>query len=131
MSDEEKKEQIGTCKYCGQTKMIQTIAPVSQAELDNMATDMCLCPEAEKERRKKERKAKIDAFINHNFKSEWLKNDIYGAIDMIWDAEHKREGTHQSITLQPSEDETIKIWKDADYNLRIKAKTVDNCELKV
>ena len=131
MSDEENREQISTCKFCGQTKMIQTVAPVSQAELDNMATDMCMCPEADKERRKKERKAKIDVFINNNFKDEELKEDIHGAIDMIWDSEHKRKHTHQSITLQPSEDETIKIWKDADFNLRIKAKTVDNCELKV
>lgn len=131
MSDEEKKEQIGTCQFCGQSKMIQTIAPVSQAELDAMATDMCMCPEAEKARRKKERKAKIDEFVNHNFKDEELREDIHNMVDMIWDSEHKRKHTHQAITLQPSEDMTIKIWKDADFNLRIKAKTVDDCELKV
>lgn len=130
MPDEE-KQQIGTCKFCGQTKMIQTVAPVSQAELDNMATDMCMCPEADKERRKKERKAKIEEFINHNFKDEELRQDIHDAISLVWDPEHKRQHTHNSISLQPSEEMTIKIWKDADFNLRIKAKTVDDCELKV
>lgn len=129
MSDENK--QIGTCKFCGQTKMIQTIAPVSQAELDAMATDMCMCPDADKERRKKERQAKIEEFINHNFKDEELREDIHGAVSMIWDPEHKRKHTLSSITLQPSEEMTIKIWKDADFNLRIKAKTVDDYELKV
>lgn len=131
MSDEEKKEQIGTCKYCGQTKMIQTVAPVSQAELDNMATDMCMCPEAEKERRKKERKERIADFVDKHFKDEELRADIHDAIDKIWDPEHRRKHTLTSISLQPSEDMTIKIWKDADFNLRIKAKTVDDCELKV
>lgn len=130
MSDENNM-QIGTCRFCGQTKTIQTIAPVSQNELDNMATDMCMCPEAEKLRRKTERKGKIEQFINHNFKDDELKADIHNAIDMIWDSEHKRHTTHQSITLQPTEEMTIKIWKDADFNLRIKAKTVDDCELKV
>ena len=131
MSDEE-KEQIGFCKFCGQSRVVHTVSDdLNQLELDLLATDLCTCPDADKERRKKERKERIADFVDKHFKDEELRADIHDAIDKIWDPEHRRKHTLTSISLQPSEDMTIKIWKDADFNLRIKAKTVDNCELKV
>lgn len=123
MSDEEKKEQIGTCKYCGQTKMIQTIAPVSQAELDNMATDMCMCPEAKTERRKKERKAKIDAYINKHF-SPQTADFVHNAVEMV------EQFIVDKISIN-MDSKTYTIWIDSDSWLHIKMQKREDDELKV
>ena len=66
MSDEEKMP-IGKCRFCGQTAIIQTVGEISQDERDIMATDKCMCPEAQSERRKKERREAIEKFVRKNF----------------------------------------------------------------
>ena len=50
---EEMQGNKGFCAYCGQAVFIQTVGEVGQDELDRMATDKCMCPQAQSERRKK------------------------------------------------------------------------------
>ena len=123
MSDEKKKEQIGTCQFCGQTQMIQTIAPVSQAELDAMATDKCMCPEAKTERRKKERKAKIDAYINKHFNPQ-TADFVHKAVEMV------EQFIVDKISIN-MDSKTYTIWIDSDSWLHIKMQKREDDELKV
>ena len=125
MSDE-KKEQIGRCRFCGQTRMLETVGELSQDELDNMATDLCNCPEADTIRRKKERQDKIDEFVEMHFKGH-IKDKIYEAIEEVTTLGN---GINE-IAYKTADDMSIRVYVDADYYLHIKAKVVDDYELKV
>lgn len=47
MSNFENTKQMGTCRFCGQTFMIETISgEATEAQLEEHATQMCNCPEA-------------------------------------------------------------------------------------
>lgn len=120
MPDEEK--QIGTCKFCGQTQMIQTVAPVSQEELDVMATDKCMCPEAKAARRKKERKAKIDAYINKHFSADMVEF-VNKAVEMV------ESFVVDKVSIN-MDSKTYTIWIDSDSWLHIKMQKREDDELK-
>ena len=88
---EEMKPKTGTCAFCGQSVFVDTIGEVTQAELDSMATDKCMCPDAQSERRKKERKAKIEAYINKHF-NERIGKFVREAIAMVVKPAHMTAG---------------------------------------
>ena len=116
----------GTCQYCGQSRIIETVGEVSQAERDAMATDLCYCPEADQLRRKKERQDKIDMFVADHFKGH-IKDKIYEAIDEVTESGN---GILE-IGFKTADDMNIRVYVDSDYYLHIKAKVVDDYELKV
>ena len=116
-------EAIGTCKYCGQTAMITTVAEVSQAELDCMATDKCMCQEAQSERRKKERKEKLREYIRKTF-DEPLDKFIHDAFEIV-DDQHVDD-----VTIKTGS-KSIKIWRDSDLFTHIKTKRTEDEEFKV
>lgn len=121
---EKKFKPIGTCAFCGQTKVIETIGVVSQAELDRMATETCLCKEAQADKIKKARKIKISNFINKKFPEEKLAKEIIKLTELVEDA------TFEEVQLKLYRDKVIKIWKDADSNINIRVKRTENDELK-
>lgn len=123
---EKKKEKIGTCAYCGQTRIIETIGDVdlTQAELDAMATERCVCPPAQEEKRKKARKKKINDFVTKKFNSPKLQEEIFSIIPSIED------DTFEEVTLKLYPDLNVRIWKDSYSNLIIKIKRTENNELK-
>ena len=116
-------EGIGTCKYCGQTAMITTVAEVSQAELDCMATDKCMCQEAQSESRKKERKEKLQQYIKKTFE-EPLDRFIHDAFEIV-DDQHVDD-----VTVRTGS-KSIKIWRDSDLFTHIKTKRTEDEEFKV
>ena len=120
----EKFEKIGTCAYCGQTRTIETIGEVSQAELDEMATDRCLCSEAQSAKRKKARRAKIDEFIKKKFITPEMVGFMQNAIKFVED------GTFEDATIKLYGSKTVKIWMDADSFLHIRIKRTEDDELK-
>lgn len=122
MSDEEKKN-IGTCAYCGQTAIIDTVGEVSQAELDSMATDKCMCKEAQSERRKNERRAKITAYIDKHFNLE-VAGMVTKAVELV----ETYAVDKVSINM---DSKTYTIWMDADSWLHIKMQKREDDELKV
>lgn len=123
MADKELKK-IGTCAYCGQTRVIETLGEVTQKELDRMATERCLCQGAQGEKRKKARKAKINEFIRKKFPHEKLAGEIFMVIDTVED------DTFEEVTLKLYPDKNVRIWKDSDSNLHIKIKRIEDDELK-
>ena len=120
----EKMEKIGTCAYCGQTRAIETIGEVTQAELDVMAKERCLCQEAQAEKRKKARKAKIKEFIHKKFPYEKLAGEILMLVDCVLDS------TFEDATIKLYKDKVVRIWKDSDSYIRIKIKRTEDDELK-
>ena len=123
---EKKKEKIGTCAYCGQTRIIETIGDVelTQAELDAMATDRCTCVPAQEEKRKKARKKKINDFVTKKFSSPKLQGEIFEIINTV------EEDTLEEVTLKLYPDMNVRIWKDSYSNLHIKIKRTEDDELK-
>lgn len=120
---EEMKPKTGTCAFCGQSIFVNPIGEVTQAELDSMATDKCMCPEAQSERRKKERKAKIEAYINKHF-DERLGKYVREAIAMVEDFEVDKISINY-------DSKTLTIWLDSDSWLHLKIHHREDDELKV
>ena len=120
----EKMEKIGTCAYCGQTRAIETIGEVTQAELDVMATERCLCQEAQAEKRKKAMEAKIKEFIHKKFPYEKLAGEILMLVDCVLDS------TFEDVKIKLYKDKVVRIWKDSDNSIRIKIKRTEDDELK-
>jgi hypothetical protein len=102
--------------------MIQTVAPVSQEELDDMATDKCMCPKAKTARRKKERKAKIDAYINKHFKADMVEF-VNKAVEMV------EAFVVDKVSIN-MDSKTYTIWIDSDSWLHIKMQKREDDELK-
>lgn len=121
---EEMQGNKGFCAYCGQAVFIQTVGEVGQDELDRMATDKCMCPQAQSERRKKERKEKIGKYVDKHFDVN-MGLFIESLIKMVEDQELT------NVTLQLPDERVCKIWLDSDSYLHIKVKKVDDDELKV
>lgn len=120
---EEMTPKTGTCHYCGQSIFVNPIGEVTQAELDSMATDKCMCPEAQSERRKKERKAKIEAYINKHF-NERMGKFVREAIAMVEDFEVDKISINY-------DSKTLTIWLDSDSWLHLKIQQREDDELKV
>lgn len=121
MSDESK---LGFCKYCGQSQIIETLGDVGQEERDLIATDKCHCPEAESERRRKEREEKIKAYVNKHF-TDTQEAFVLDCIEQVktWDS-----GIDE-VTIKSGCKQT-KIWIDADEYIRLKTKETEDDELK-
>ena len=121
MSDENKN--VGVCAYCGQSLFIETLGVVTQAERNEIATNKCMCPEAQSERRKKERKAKIEAYIKKHFSPE--KEDfIRASIGMVESFEVDKVSINYDA-------KTCTIWLDSDSWLHLKIQHREDDELKV
>ena len=120
---EEMTPKTGTCHYCGQSIFVNPIGEVTQAELDSMATDKCMCPEAQSERRKKERKAKIEAYINKHF-NERMGKFVREAIALVEDFEVDKISINY-------DSKTLTIWLDSDSWLHLKIQHREDDELKV
>lgn len=65
--EKEEGAQIGYCDFCHQGMTIQTVGEVTQQKLNEIATSKCECPEAKSERRKIERREKVNKYVEKNF----------------------------------------------------------------
>ena len=125
MGKEEKNGQTGVCQYCGQSMIIQTVGDdLTQGELDAKATDLCNCPEAQSERRKRERRERIDHYVKKHFDPD-LREFIKRAIKMVEDQDVS------DFNVKLTDDRMVKIWLDSDAYIHVKVKKVEDEELKV
>ena len=123
MSETEMQPKTGTCAFCGQSIFVDTIGEVSQAERDAMATDKCKCPEAQSEKRKKERRAKIDAYIKKHFDVS-MEQFVQDSIKMVEDYVVDKVSINY-------DSKTCTIWLDSDSWLHLKIQHREDDELKV
>lgn len=83
MSQEnEEVAQIGYCDFCHQGMTIQTVGEASQERLNIIATNKCMCPEAKSERRKIERREKVNSYVEKNF-SEDAAPTIKSLVELV------------------------------------------------
>lgn len=117
-------EKTGTCAYCHQSMMIETVGEVSQEEVDIMVTEKCKCPEAATARRKKERKEKIDRFIKRQFDPDTALF-IRTVIKMVEDEDIC------DFSCKFPDERVTKIWLDSKLYLHIQVKKNLDDELTV
>lgn len=103
----------GCCEYCGQTVLLDggdnLPFPLTEAELNEMATKKCSCPQAKSERRKAETREKINEFIETEVAEE-ARDFVRAAVDMI------KGYQCDSICLQTNDGwkVTVKLNKDSE-----------------
>lgn len=59
--------QAGSCRFCGQMAQIETLFPWPQEKLDEAATEMCKCGEAQNYTSRKKRVEKAKRTIERQF----------------------------------------------------------------
>lgn len=76
----------GKCKYCGQIAMIDCPEGFTQEEVDEEATKICKCPEAQAMSIKEYNRTSAAAFIKDAFKSdEYMQDFMTNTVDAVMD----------------------------------------------
>lgn len=122
---EQNEAQTGYCEYCHQGQLIETVGECSQERLNEIATEKCSCPEAKIERRKKERREKVDKYIKNNFCEDAVPA-MKGLVELV---EH---GEFDQVVITHGLDgwkTTIKTDKDG-YLVITKKRTVQGESLR-
>ena len=115
-------KQIGFCKYCGQSRIIEAPEGFSTADLNEQASDECDCDEA---RRQRERRAKMEAA------GMWAQNMFSkenGQLQTVLCAIRSTfEGSIDYVTIKIGK-KTHKIDTDSDGMIRIRSTFRDSNE---
>lgn len=115
-------KQIGFCKYCGQSRIIEAPEGFSAADLNEQASDECDCDEA---RRQRERRAKMEAA------GMWAQNMFSkenGQLQTVLCAIRSTfEGSIDYVTIKIGK-KTHKIDTDSDGMIRIRSTFRDSNE---
>lgn len=61
------KEELGACRFCGQTRMLHIVGPWDKEKCNEAATEMCECTQAVTYTKRKSRKEKVTKAIEENF----------------------------------------------------------------
>jgi hypothetical protein len=83
---------------------------LTQAEVDAMVTDQCMCPEAKSQRRKAETEAKIADFIEAEVTPE-AQDFVRAAVDMV------RSHQCESATIQTNDGWKICVKLSKDFEI--------------
>ena len=106
--------KTGACRYCGQTRAFDVREAVSDAELDEMATEQCDCAEAKLQRERQERLETAKRWAQREFEAtEDLLRTVQSAIKAAF------EGVADHVTVKVGRN-TYKIDTDSDGLIRIK-----------
>ena len=126
MSNYEDTRQMGVCRFCGQTFMIETISgEASDAQLEEHATQMCNCPEAKAYQGVLEAKDKAIRNIKVLFEK------VPAAADLLEAAvEPVAGGAVKSITvnLEGGVKGTLKLGSSGKVRLKKTTTTTDEIE---
>ena len=111
------EDNLGYCRYCGQSQIVITVGEVTQEKRNELATDQCHCAQAESAKRKKMREKKKADYLEENFPDDPLKSFIAQCIDAVdtWDM-----GV-DSVQVKLDDGYTHKIYLNKDHDLKIKA----------
>ncbi|MBR2654710.1 MAG: hypothetical protein IKD59_09200 [Lachnospiraceae bacterium] len=118
--------QTGTCKFCNQTRIVRVeVAPcedMTKEELqelyDSMATDLCNCEEATKERDKKKAQTASDEALEALTEPDYYLKDILAAArnQILMHPEFKGI-TLKVIDATSAEQRVYKLKTDKDDNV--------------
>ena len=116
--DEQKEGTApGHCMFCGQTYSVgDSVAGMTQEQLDEEATKKCFCSEAKSYVRKNERRKKVDNYLKEVFLGEKVQGTIKQLIESI-------EGYEiEKATIKTTDGWNTTIYLDKDNYLNIKRK---------
>lgn len=105
-------QQMGTCRFCEQTAMINSTGAAPEEWLDEQATLQCTCTEAMHYKKMQNVKDEIDMLLE-NFPdiTEFVKH----AADLV------ENGTVASVSINTGMKVKINITMDTKGNLKVKA----------
>lgn len=105
----------GTCRFCGQTKMIKTVGDITQSQADEMATEGCDCKEAKvwQNRQSKINKAKEWAKLRFE-KTPNILSIFFEAFELVTNHDIEKVSIRE-------EDWTHNIFLDSDGFLNVKS----------
>ena len=74
----------GTCKHCGQPRIIQTIGDITQEQADEIATSECDCDGAKKERERERMIEQAEEWIDGRFENKpYVKPVFFCAVKSV------------------------------------------------
>ena len=123
--ENEEGAQIGYCDFCHQGMTIQTVGEASQERLNIIATNKCQCPEAKSERRKIERREKVNKYVENNF-TEDAAPTIKALVELVEHGEFNQIVITHGLTGWKT---TMKTDKDG-YLVITKKRTVEGDSLR-
>lgn len=60
---------MGTCKYCGQSRIVQTVGEITQAKADEIASEQCDCQGAKVEQNRQRKIKKANEWAQQRFEN--------------------------------------------------------------
>lgn len=122
--------KLGTCRFCGQSRVVETIGDVTQDERDEIATELCGCRGAQSESRKKARSEKIKRWVAKTYDDESLQDLIKR---LIWHIEQQYENPEaaiESVQIKETDGHVLTMNLNNDLDLCVSRKRTDKEELK-
>lgn len=108
-------KQIGFCKYCGQSRIIEAPEEFSAADLNEQASDECDCDEARRQRRRREKMEAAGMWAQNMFSRE------NGQLQTVLCAIRSTfEKSIDCVTVKIGK-KTHKIDRDSDGMIRIRS----------
>lgn len=113
--ENEEKMTQGTCRFCGQSILLNPEIGWTEEDIEEAATKKCSCSEAKSYVRKIERKKKVDAYIKETF-NESAAEAVRTVIAAV-------EGfDFEKVTIKDVAGWQTSIYLDKDSYLNIKRK---------
>lgn len=106
---------MGTCKYCGQSRIIQTIGEITQARADEIASEQCDCEGAKVEQNRERKIKRAD---------EWAENRFINTPEVItlFKQAFRSVANHEVEQITIKDDSWTHVIKiDSDGYLNIKS----------
>lgn len=114
--DNELPRMTGTCKHCGQSRIIQTIGEITQARADEMASEQCDCQGAKVEQNRQRKIKKANEWAEQRFENTPETISLF--------KEEIRSVTNrevEKVTIKDNHSWTHVIQLDSDGYLNIKS----------
>lgn len=112
---EELAKIMGTCKHCGQSRIIKTEGEVSQDQADEIASEECDCPGAKVEHNRKSKINKANEWAEQRFENNPEVLDLFRE---VFSSVTNNEVEKVSIKVNQW---THNIFLDSDGYLNVKS----------
>ena len=105
----------GTCRFCGQTKMIKTVGDITQSQADEMATEGCDCKEAKVWQNRQSKINKAEEWARLRFEhTPNILSIFFEAFELVTNHDIEKVSIRE-------EDWTHNIFLDSDGFLNVKS----------
>lgn len=114
--DNELPRITGTCKHCGQSRLIQTVGEITQERADEIASKECDCPGAKVERNRQSKIKKANEWAQQRFENT---PEVISLFEEAFRSVTNHEA--EKVTIKDNHSWTHVIQLDSDGYLNIKS----------